>query len=232
MHRVRQMLQLAEAIGIAPVGEVVPPAPVLTSGIPDRPFAIVHAAPMFHYKRWSVDGWRALASALKDRGLQVVATGGPAERERQYLDAVWGADGQNVVRRDGQLGWRELTGLLDVARVYVGPDTSVTHLAAATGTPTVALYGPTDPVLWGPWPQSGLETPWAKSGALQQRGNVWLVQQGLPCVPCQLEGCERGLGSYSRCLDELALPAVLGAIEAALAAQPSRRAGAAIRTPV
>jgi len=42
------------------------------------------------------------------------------------------------------------------ARLYVGPDTSVTHLAAASGCPTIALFGPTDPRLWGPWPEHGL----------------------------------------------------------------------------
>ena len=56
---------------------------------------------------------------------------------------------------DGILTWAELAGLIAAAKVYVGPDTSVTHLAAATGAMTVALYGPTDPRRWGPWPLGG-----------------------------------------------------------------------------
>lgn len=232
LHRVQQMLRLVQALGIVPVGEVVPPRPKSFPGMPEGPFAVVHATPMFHYKRWSVDGWRALVDRLKRRGLHVVATGGPAEGERQYLDAVWGADGRQVLRRDGALGWQELSGLLGATQLYVGPDTSVTHLAAATGAPTVAIYGPTDPVLWGPWPASGLETPWAKAGALQRRGNVWLVQQPLPCMPCQFEGCERRLDSYSRCLDEMPFQSVLDAAELALASYKMERAGASERTPV
>ena len=39
-----------------------------------------------------------------------------------------------------------------------------------------ALFGPTDPRLWGPWPSGGLNEPWAASGTIQRRGNVWLVQ--------------------------------------------------------
>ena len=107
------------------------------------------------------------------------------------------------MRLDGKLEWPELTAAIRGAQVYVGPDTAITHLAAATGAPTVALYGPTDPRLWGPWPVGGLDRPWDAAGTIQQRGNVWLVQNPLPCLPCQLEGCERRLDSYSRCLDEL-----------------------------
>jgi heptosyltransferase-3 len=103
----------------------------------------------------------------------------------------------------------------------------VTHLAAATGAPTVALYGPTDPRLWGPWPAQGLDVPWTASGTIQNRGNVWLVQNPQPCLPCQLEGCERHIDSYSRCLDELSVGQVLMAADAALKAAGTFRAGSA-----
>jgi len=122
-----------------------------------------------------------------------------------------------VVRLDGKLDWPELTALIAGARVYIGPDTAITHLAAAAGAPTVALYGPTDPRLWGPWPCGGLEPSWQASGTIQRRGNVWLVQNPLPCLPCQLEGCERRLDSHSQCLDELTVEQVLAAVDQALA---------------
>src|SRR6185503_10246297 len=97
--------------------------------------------------RWTDAGWRALADALAARGFAVVATGGPDDKPA--LDALW--EGQaNITRLDGTLAWPELAALIGGASVYVGPDTSVTHLAAATGVPTVALFGPTDPRLWGP----------------------------------------------------------------------------------
>jgi heptosyltransferase-3 len=215
IHRVRQILRLAEAIGVAPVAEVVPPAPLAPPlALPDS-YAVIHAAPMFRYKRWTADGWRALAAVLSRRGLKVVATGGPSPQERAYLDGVFG--GADVLRADGLLDWRQLAGLLSRARLYVGPDTSVTHLAAATGVPAVALYGPTDPVLWGPWPVNDPHGDWSPAGTIQRRGNVWLVQNQLPCVPCQLEGCERGLRSYSRCLDAMPLDSVLAAVDQALA---------------
>ena len=49
------------------------------------------------------------------------------------------------------------------------------------------------------------------------RGNVWLVQNPLPCLPCQLEGCERRLDSHSQCLDELSAGQVVSAVDEALA---------------
>jgi heptosyltransferase-3 len=168
---------------------------------------------MFVYKRWTAAGWGALAAGLRERGFAVAATG--AASDRGYLDAVW--RDARVVRLDGKLTWPELSALIAGARVYVGPDTAITHLAAAAGAPTVALYGPTDPRLWGPWPCGGLEPSWLATGTIQRRGNVWLVQNPLPCLPCQLEGCERRLDSHSQCLDELTVGQVLAAVDQALA---------------
>jgi heptosyltransferase-3 len=215
VHRVEQMLRLADGIGVARVPELVAPKADAFGGAPAGPYAVIHAAPFFRYKQWAAPRWRELAAALAARGLTVIATGGPDPEERRYLDEVW--TGARVTRLDGQLNWPQLTGLLSKARVYVGPDTSVTHLAAATGIPTVAIYGPTDPRLWGPWPSAGLDAPWPASGAIQRRGNVWLVQNALPCTPCQLEGCERRLTSHSTCLDELPAVRVIAAVERALA---------------
>jgi heptosyltransferase III len=215
-HRVGDVLRLAELLGIPAISEIVcPQGEVRRDLVPVQPYAVVHAAPMFKYKRWTVDGWRELAAALRQRGLGIVTSG--AKSDAGYLDETW--RGSDVVRLDGKIDWPELTATIRSAQVYVGPDTAVTHLAAATGTPTVALYGPTDPRLWGPWPLGGLDRPWAAAGTIQQRGNVWLVQNPLPCLPCQLEGCERRLDSYSRCLDGLTGAQVISAVDQALAVQ-------------
>ncbi|MCW5691169.1 MAG: glycosyltransferase family 9 protein [Pseudolabrys sp.] len=221
VHRVEEMLRLADVLGIARESRLVPPRAAPFDGAPDGPYVVIHAAPMFRYKQWTASGWREVAQALRARGLAVVATGGPAADERAYLDDVW--RGVDVRRMDGALNWAQLAGLLGRAKVFIGPDTSVTHLAAACGAPTVALFGPTDPRLWGPWPVGGLSQPWADTGAVQQRGNVWLVQHAFPCTPCQLEGCERRLGSYSACLDALSPRQVMVAVEEALSSQDALR---------
>jgi heptosyltransferase-3 len=213
-HRVTENLRLAELLGISAQAEIVCPVGATRPALaPTQPYAVVHAAPMFIYKRWTADGWRKLAAALRQRGLQAVITGAPADRA--YLDEIW--RDSEVVRLDGKLEWPELSAVIGGARAYIGPDTAITHLAAATGTPTVALYGPTDPRLWGPWPTGGLDRPWAAAGTIQRRGNVWLVQNPLPCLPCQLEGCDRRLDSHSQCLDELSVAQVTVALDQALA---------------
>ena len=214
IHRVEEMLRLTDVLGIERVARVVSPRADDNAKAPAGAYAVIHAAPMFRYKQWTASGWRELAAALVARGLTVIATGAPSASERAYLDGVW--NGAPVTRLDGALDWGQLAGLLKGARVFIGPDTSVTHLAAASGCPTVALYGPTDPRLWGPWPAAGLDNIWQATGNIQQRGNVWLVQNPLPCAPCQLEGCERRLESYSACLDELPPRLVIEAVERAL----------------
>jgi lipopolysaccharide heptosyltransferase III len=217
VHRVEEILRLADLVGVERAPSVVCPRARAADNLPAGNYAVIHAAPMFRYKQWTRGGWRALAAWLGQRGLSVAASGGPGEAERRYLDEVWDGMLTPIDRLDGRLDWQQLVGLLSKARVYVGPDTSVTHLAAAAGCPTVALYGPTDPRLWGPWPAGGLDAPWLAAGNVQRRGNVWLVQNPLPCMPCQLEGCERRLDSYSCCLDELAPQQVIAAVEEALA---------------
>jgi heptosyltransferase-3 len=213
-HRVLENLRLAEALGIPAIPELVCPAGALRpSLIPAQPYAVVHAAPMFTYKRWRIDGWCMLVAALRERGLETVVSG--AKADRVYLDEVWRE--RDVTRLDGKLEWPELSALIGGAQVYVGPDTAVTHLAAATGTQTVSLYGTTDPRIWGPWPVGGLARPWAAAGTIQHRGNVWLVQNPLTCLPCQLEGCDRRRDSHSQCLDELSVAQVMSAVDQALA---------------
>jgi heptosyltransferase-3 len=211
VHRVEEMLRIADALGIERVAEVVAPQGRLApEHAVSGPYAVIHAAPKFRYKQWTRAGWRALAAALEQRGLAVVATGAPADRA--FLDELWG-DAPNVRRLDGRLHWPEIATLLAGARLYVGPDTSVTHLAAASGCPTVALYGPTDPRLWGPWPAQGLPAPWAAAGTIQRRRNIWLVQNPLACLPCQQEGCDRRLDSRAQCLDEMTPRQVLAAVD-------------------
>jgi heptosyltransferase-3 len=175
------------------------------------PFAVVHPSPRWRYKQWTADGWRALVVRLEGRGLAVVVTGSAAPEERAYLDTVLGPVATRVVRVDGRLSLAQAADVLRRAALYVGPDTATTHLAAACGAPTLALFGPTDPAIWGPWPvRDG--APYARVAESQQRGNVLLLQNPeLACVPCQLEGCERHRASHALCLDRLPAERVIDA---------------------
>jgi heptosyltransferase-3 len=239
MHRVEELRQFALALGIEHWSDLVCPEAGSADEIaPAAPYAILHPNPMYRYKRWADESWRALARGLVKRGLSVVATEGRDAEERAYVDALWAPADVPIMRERGRLDWAGLTALLKGASVYIGPDTSMTHLAAGSGCPTVALYGPTRPKLIGPWPVGGLAQPWNDVGTIQRRGNVWLLQNPLPCMPCDKLGCERHLESHSQCLDELPVRQVLAAVDQALAS-PARgasplpvRDGAGVQTPV
>jgi heptosyltransferase-3 len=180
-------------------------------------YAVVNVAPRFRYKRWHVRGWCALFEWLHARGMRIVVTGGGASDERDYVREVLAECAAPAIDVGGRLGFGETADLLRGAALYVGPDTATSHLAAVCGTPSIVLFGPTDPRLWGPIPRGGLGTPYAAVAALQRRGNVLLLQEpSLSCVPCQREGCERHRESFSACLDALSAASVIEAAQTLL----------------
>jgi heptosyltransferase-3 len=224
-HAVRMNLALARALGVEPRAEVVAAygeadraavAAALGSAAGDD-LAVLHPYPKFNYKQWHRAGWIAVGEALAARGLTVALTGGPDAEERAYVASIAGAL-PRAIDLGARLTLPQTAALLAQARLYVGPDTVVTHMAAALGTPTVALFGPSNPVRWGPWPR-GWDVdanPWQRTGT-QRRGNVLLLQGTADCapgVPCLAEGCQRQVTSYSRCLQELPAERVIRACEA------------------
>lgn len=237
IHRVTEGERLSQLAGLGEARTVVPPTahtvpadwvaglrPFCPPGRdfdPAQPYAVVHPSPRWRYKQWHAGGWQILMNSLAERGLRILLSGGPGDEESAYLDGLTAPLPEQtkdaIIRVQGALSLGELADLMRGAAVYVGPDTATTHLAAACGTPTVALFGPTDPRIWGPWPASGLDAAYVKVSAEQRRGSVILLQNDtLPCVPCQQEGCERHRGSHSDCLDQMDTRAVLDAVDGML----------------
>lgn len=219
--RVACYRRLAEALGLSYAPEVVAPTvagspsqwrAMLGFDVAREAYAVLNLAPRFRYKRWHAEGWRSLIAWLHARGLRIAITGGDAAAEREYVRNVLAGSAVPVSDLAGRLRFAETADLLRGAALYVGPDTATSHLAAACGTPSVVLFGPTDPRLWGPLPRAGLDRPYAKVAPSQRRANVLLVQEpSLPCVPCQLEGCERHRESHSACLDRMGAERVIDA---------------------
>jgi heptosyltransferase-3 len=220
--------RLAQLLGTPRAGDIVPPSAgtrpeqwqAMIGFDPRRGrFAVVHPSPRWRYKRWTDEGWRTLVGHLQQRMQRVLITGAPDPLERRYLDGL-ALRGERVLRLDGQLRLAQAADLLRLSALYVGPDTAMTHLAAACGAPTVALFGPTDPVIWGPMPNGAERRPYQRVAPLQRRDRVLLLQNpDLPCVPCQLEGCDRHRESHSDCLDRLPCTRVIEAAEMLLADQ-------------
>ena len=151
-------------IGIEPVSEVVAPgigddparrarfdawlaeSPAIRAG---KPLVVLHPYPMFRYKQWRLDGWVEMIGWLREHGFAVALSGGPADSEREYAEQVAAEAGGDVLNLVGRLTFGESAELVRRARLFIRPDTGATHVAAATGTDTIALFGPSDPVRWG-----------------------------------------------------------------------------------
>ncbi len=221
-HTVRMHLALADALGIPRSGEVT----VAWNADDERqvtqllgnggaaPLAVLHTHPRFNYKMWHPEGWTEVARWLAARGFRIALSGGRDAAELAYVAALARGMPPGTINAAGKLSLGASACLASRARVHVGPDTAMTHIAAALGVPTVALYGPTNPVKWGPWPRGHAPdaNPWRRCGS-QKSGNVTLLQGTGACVPCRLEGCERNLSSFSDCLQQLSSARVIAAIE-------------------
>ncbi len=220
-HTVRMNLALAGILGIetqAPVTvswqleDAEKVEAILGSGAV-APIAVLHTFPNFNYKMWHRTGWVELARWLSGHGYRIVLTGGPHPDEIAYVVDLARELPPEATNVAGRLSLAASSCLVSRAKIYIGPDTALTHVAAALGIPTVALYGPTNPVKWGPWPasQSADRNPWRRCGT-QRADNVVLVQGRGACVPCHLEGCDRHVESFSDCLMELPAARVIAAL--------------------
>ena len=201
---------------------VVPPAgealtPVIASQL-RSPYVVVHPGPLTAYKRWPLAYWQTLVTWLTQQGWQVVLSASPAKQDLQLNQDIVSlldeATRQNVVNAAGKLSIPQARSLIQGAHLYIGVDTSITHLAAACNIPTVALFGPTPPSNFGPWPNGFIgKQPYQLRARTQTVGNVTILQGPGECVPCRKAGCEDRPDSRSECLDLLEPNQVIEAIE-------------------
>jgi heptosyltransferase-3 len=213
-HVVAEKMRLLAPWGGASTAlRVVPPAPAdlparLQSQLGPSP-VVVHAPSMWAYKQWPLEHYRTLVAGLLAAGHQVVLTGSASPRDQECVAALrdLGA-APALLDASGQLDFNQLRALLDRAALYIGPDTSVSHLAASVGVPVLAVFGPTNPQRWAPWPARG-EPRFARVVPIQQVGNVTLFQGSQGCVPCGRAGCEDHHHSRSDCLQSIAGEGVL-----------------------
>ena len=109
------------------------------------------------------------------------------------LDAIQARLKTPAFSLSGQLSLKELAALTQAAKLFIGVDSAPMHIAAAVGTPTVALFGPSGDKQWGPW-----GVPFRVIASTQH-----------PCRPCGADGC--GGGKVSDCLTSLTVDEVLTA---------------------
>jgi ADP-heptose:LPS heptosyltransferase len=105
------------------------------------PHCIVHPVAATAEKTWRADGFLAVAEHLKSRGLETVFIGGAGDDLSPF----------RAYRTVAGAPLSEIKALLAGAALFVGNDSGPAHMAAAFGVPSIVIFGPSDPEIWGPW---------------------------------------------------------------------------------
>ncbi len=155
-----------------------------------QPFILFHVGGSYPTKRLPEQQWRQLALALAKRHPIIILWGNDEEAQRARRIAA-GIEG--VTAASQRLAITTLAGILSLACGYIGPDSGVTHLAAAVGCPTVTLWGPTAPQRMG----------------AQGASDRHVVAQS-PCAPCFKRQCNHFI-----CMPSLSTHAITTAFDAA-----------------
>jgi lipopolysaccharide heptosyltransferase III len=107
----------------------------------DRGCAVIHPLAATAEKTWRADGFLAVAEALQKSGIAPVFIGGPGDNLTAFR-------AYRVIAGEPLAG---IKSLLAGAILFIGNDSGPAHMAAAFGLPVVVIFGPSDPVIWGPW---------------------------------------------------------------------------------
>jgi heptosyltransferase-3 len=168
---------------------------VASLGLPPT-FVHMHPASRWTFKCWPAERNAQLADRLAAEGQQVVLTA--ASGESGFIDEILAKTASKPLNLSGKLSLKELGALTARARLFIGVDSMPMHLAAAMGTPTIALFGPSSEDEWAPW-------------NVEQR----IVTTTHSCRPCRVDGC--GGSKVSECLTLLPVDAVHAAAREILA---------------
>lgn len=148
---------------------------------------------LWHYKELEEEKYIALVHWLTgEQGATVLVTGAASEQAR--AEEIVRNCGKRCYNFAGRTTIAMYAALLKKCHLFIGVDSAGLHIAAAVGTPTLGIFGPSSPVSWAP------------------RGETHrVVQKEFDCVPCRQKGCEGS--EKSRCLDELSVSDVVRKIE-------------------
>ena len=205
-HKVETNLDALRRIGVQPGMEerrlrFVPGADaeaavtrlLAAEGLQEREYIHVHPASRWRFKCWTAERNAELIDRLA-AAHRVVLTAAPDAAERSLVRQIVAAARSKPLDLSGRLSIKELGALTARARLFVGVDSMPMHLAAAMGTPAVALFGPSGEQEWRPW-----------------RVAHRVVTTSHPCRPCGNDGC--GGGKLSECLTTLGVDEVYAAAQ-------------------
>jgi heptosyltransferase-2 len=151
-----------------------------------EPIAAVVPGSIWPTKRWPADGYAAIVARLADRGPAPVLVGAPGEEA--LCDEIARESGRRVPVLAGRTSAADLVALAARAVILVGNDSGAAHVAAAVGTPVVAVFGPTS----------------AGAGLAPLGPDVRIVEHpSLACRPCGRHGALRCPLGHLRCMREI-----------------------------
>ena len=175
------------------------PAPAAIDAIRERlkddPRRLVVLAPgsVWETKRWSAEGYAAVARALREEGCRVVLAGSGGERKLcEQIAEMAGLSTWSMLC--GVLTLAELVALISMAERVVTNDSAPLHIAESLGTPVTSIFGPTVP-------EFGFG-PRAPRSAVVERG-------GLDCRPCRIHGSRRCPIGTHECIRSIGVEEVL-----------------------
>jgi lipopolysaccharide heptosyltransferase II len=161
----------------------------------DQPVFCIHPGTGTWVKHWEEDKWAAAADILIEQlDGPVVLTG--SHQELPLVRRIAGQMKHEAIIMAGDTSVGQLAALFSRARVVLGPDSGPLHLATAVGVPTVALFGPADPVEFGSW------------GPTQKH---IVLTSDIGCRPCRVLDWGGDGPEYHPCLREISLARVLEA---------------------
>jgi len=171
----------------------------------------VHPTSRWLFKCWNDEYMADVIKWLLDRDVTVAVTASADKGEMEKAGVILALVGERrgLIDLRGKTTIKQLGALSGASKLFFGVDSAPMHIAAAVGTPVVALFGPSGAFNWGPWDneESRKSTgspdfvPYPKRNGIQSFGIHTVIQQERDCVPCGSDGC-RG-SKISNCLEEI-----------------------------
>ncbi len=167
-HSAEQQLALLGFVGV-PVDDKpksrLAVIPNFRFQIPNSKFALIHPTAAFDTKQWATENFARIAEFLYEKGLATIAVATPKERE--VLENLKNFSKVPIVTFD-DLILPEITFLASRAKIFIGNDSGIAHIAAAVQTPSVVIFGSSNINHWKPWTD----------------GKSEIVYRQMPCQPC------------------------------------------------
>ncbi len=158
----------------------------------EKSFALIHPAAAFASKQWAIENFARVAETIHARGLECVAIAAPNEGE--IISALKDNSRAPIISLN-DLSLPEVTALAARARLFVGNDSGIAHIAAAVSTPSVVIFGSSSIARWHPWTTAPYE----------------IVREEMPCAPCPGYTC--GQFDAPECIRRVPVSRVMAAIE-------------------